>query len=42
MCCDGEKNLSAVIPNHPGDIPGGTLKAILKRPGIDREQFEEA
>lgn len=27
------------IPNHPGDIPEGTLKAILKQGGVDTEEF---
>lgn len=27
------------IPNHPGDIPEGTLRAILKQAGIDTEVF---
>jgi predicted RNA binding protein YcfA (HicA-like mRNA interferase family) len=30
------------IPNHPGDIPEGTLKAILKQAGISAEQFLKA
>lgn len=33
-------NRSAVIPNHPGDIPTGTLRAILKQLGIPREDLE--
>lgn len=27
------------VPNHPGDIPEGTLHAILKQAGIDPEDF---
>lgn len=27
------------IPNHPGDIPEGTLKAILHQAGITTERF---
>jgi predicted RNA binding protein YcfA (HicA-like mRNA interferase family) len=27
------------IPNHPGDMPEGTLRAILKQAGIEPEQF---
>jgi predicted RNA binding protein YcfA (HicA-like mRNA interferase family) len=27
------------IPNHPGDIPEGTLKAIIKQAGISTEEF---
>lgn len=30
------------IPNHPGDIPEGTLRAILKQAGISPEQFLDA
>ena len=27
------------IPNHPGDIPEGTMKAILRQAGVDDETF---
>jgi predicted RNA binding protein YcfA (HicA-like mRNA interferase family) len=27
------------IPNHPGDMPEGTLRAILRQAGIDVEDF---
>jgi len=27
------------IPNHPGDIPEGTLRAILRQAGVTPEQF---
>ena len=27
------------IPNHPGDMPEGTLRAILKQAGIEPEVF---
>ena len=27
------------IPNHPGDMPEGTLKAILRQAGITTEDF---
>ncbi len=30
------------IPNHPGDMPEGTLKAILKQSGIDVNDFFKA
>jgi len=30
------------IPNHPGDMPEGTLKAILKQADITTNQFLEA
>lgn len=29
------------IPNHPGDMPEGTLRAILKQAGVDPEMFVE-
>ena len=29
----------ATIPNHPGDIPEGTLRAILKQADIDVNLF---
>lgn len=27
------------IPNHPGDIPEGTLRAILKQASINPDKF---
>ena len=27
------------IPNHSGNLPEGTLRAILKQAGIDAEDF---
>ncbi len=27
------------IPNHPGDLPEGTLRAILKQAGIKTDEF---
>lgn len=30
------------IPNHSGDMPEGTLKAILKQAGVDVEDFLSA
>lgn len=27
------------IPNHSGDMPEGTLRAILKQAGIDPDEF---
>jgi len=34
-----EKKLYTTIPNHPGDIPEGTLRAILKQVDISPEKF---
>ena len=33
-------NRSAVIPHHPGDIPAGTLRTILKQLSIQREHLD--
>ncbi len=30
------------IPNHPGDLPEGTLRAILKQAGVTPNEFLEA
>jgi predicted RNA binding protein YcfA (HicA-like mRNA interferase family) len=30
------------VPNHPGDMPEGTLRAILKQAGIDPDEFLSA
>jgi len=35
-------NRYTTIPNHPGDVPEGTLRAILKQAGIDPKQFLSA
>jgi len=32
-------NRSTTIPNHPGDMPEGTLRAILKQAGIEPDDF---
>jgi predicted RNA binding protein YcfA (HicA-like mRNA interferase family) len=32
-------NRYTTIPNHPGDMPEGTLRAILKQAGVDVEDF---
>ncbi len=30
------------IPNHPGDLPEGTLRAILRQAGLAPEAFLQA
>ncbi len=35
-------DLYTTIPNHPGDMPEGTLKAILKQSSIDVNDFFKA
>jgi predicted RNA binding protein YcfA (HicA-like mRNA interferase family) len=32
-------NRYTTIPNHPGDMPEGTLRAILKQAGIEPDAF---
>jgi predicted RNA binding protein YcfA (HicA-like mRNA interferase family) len=32
-------NRYSTIPNHPGDMPEPTLRAILKQAGIDAKTF---
>ena len=32
-------NRYTTIPNHPGDMPEGTLRAILKQAGITPDEF---
>lgn len=32
-------NRYTTIPNHPGDMPEGTLRAILKQSGIEAGEF---
>ena len=32
-------NRYTTIPNHPGDMPEGTLRAILRQAGISVETF---
>ena len=36
---DPRMNRYATLPNHPGDMPEETLRAILKQAGIDPEEF---
>ena len=33
------KNRYTTIPNHPGDMPEGTLRAILREAGITPNDF---
>jgi len=34
-----ETNRYTTLPNHPGDLPEETLRAILKQAGINIEDF---
>jgi predicted RNA binding protein YcfA (HicA-like mRNA interferase family) len=35
-------NLYTTVPNHPGDLPEGTLRVILKQAGIEPTDFLRA
>ena len=30
------------VPNHPGDIPEGTLRAIVRQAGVSADEFLNA
>ena len=34
-----EGNLTIPVPQHPGDVPKGTLRAIVREMGISIEEF---
>jgi predicted RNA binding protein YcfA (HicA-like mRNA interferase family) len=36
---DSATNRYTTIPNHPGDMPEGTLRVILKQAGVEVEDF---
>ena len=36
---NGTTKYFTTIPNHPGDIPEGTLRAILKQANVSIEEF---
>jgi predicted RNase H-like HicB family nuclease len=38
----GAPNLPPTMPNHPDDMPEGTLRAILKQTQIDADEFLRA
>ena len=35
-------NRYITLPNHPGDVPEGTVRAILKQAGLDIDEFLQA
>ena len=37
-----ESGRKVTIPNHPGDMPEGTLRAILRQGEIDVDEFLNA
>ncbi|MEI6262713.1 MAG: type II toxin-antitoxin system HicA family toxin [Deltaproteobacteria bacterium] len=36
---NSETNYYTTIPNHSGEMPEGTLRAVLKQAGIEPEDF---
>ena len=34
-----EKDLTIPIPSHPGDVPKGTLRTIVREMGMSVEEF---
>jgi predicted RNA binding protein YcfA (HicA-like mRNA interferase family) len=32
--------LRTTLPNHPGDIPTGTLRAIIRQTGMTKKTFD--
>ncbi len=36
-----DRNLTIPIPDHPGDVPKGTLRTIIREMGISLEAFNE-
>ena len=34
-----ERNLTIPVPRHPGEVPKGTLRAVVREMGIDVEEF---
>jgi predicted RNA binding protein YcfA (HicA-like mRNA interferase family) len=39
---NGITNRYTTLPNHPGDMPEGTLRAILRQAAIEPEDFLRA
>ena len=37
-----ETGRKVTIPHHPGDMPEGTLRAVLREAGIDTQTFLNA
>jgi predicted RNA binding protein YcfA (HicA-like mRNA interferase family) len=36
-----EKNITVPVPRHPGDVPIGTLRAIVRETGMSVEEFNK-
>ena len=37
--CNERLRRYTTIPNHPGDMPEGTLRAILRQAGVEGHEF---
>ena len=35
-----EKDMTIPIPSHPGDVPKGTLRSIIRQSGVSKTEFE--
>jgi len=36
-----DKDITIPVPRHPGDVPKGTLRAIVREMGISMEEFND-
>lgn len=36
-----EKDLTIPVPSHPGDVPKGTLRTIVREMGVTVEEFNQ-
>ncbi|MFH1024595.1 MAG: type II toxin-antitoxin system HicA family toxin [Planctomycetota bacterium] len=36
-----ERNITVPVPKHPGDVPIGTLRAIVRETGMNVEEFND-
>ena len=36
-----EQDLTIPVPSHPGDVPKGTLRTIIREMGMTVEEFNE-
>ena len=36
-----EKNITIPVPQHPGDVPKGTLRTIIREMGLTVEEFND-
>lgn len=41
MYFNEEQNITIPVPSHPGDVPKGLLRKIIKEMGISVKEFNE-